>query len=204
MGPLEQVKPWSSRSVNGVHRFLSAVWRNIIDDRAETTKLSPAVKDVPADKETLRLLHETIQRVTTDLDAMKFNTAISALMVFNNHLTKLDVRPRAAVEPFVLLLAPFAPHIGEELWHALGHKDTLAYEPWPKADPTLLKADTIDVPVQVNGKLRSRLTVPADSDEKALEAAALADEKVQGFMAGKEVKKVIVAKGKLVNIVVAG
>lgn len=204
MGPLEQVKPWSSRSVNGVHRFLSAVWRNVIDDRAETTKLSPAIKDVPADKDTLRLLHETIQRVTTDLDAMKFNTAIAAMMVFNNHLTRLDVRPRAAVEPFVLLLAPFAPHIGEELWQALGHKDTLAYEPWPKADPKLLKADTIEVPVQVNGKLRSRLTVPADTDENALEAASLADEKVQAFIAGKQVKKVIVAKGKLVNIVVAG
>ncbi|HEY1380603.1 MAG TPA: leucine--tRNA ligase, partial [Gemmataceae bacterium] len=204
MGPLEQVKPWSSRSVNGVYRFLSAVWRNVVDDRAEATQLSPAVKDVPADKETLRLLHETIQRVTDDLEAMKFNTAISALMVFNNHLTKLDARPRAAVEPFVLLVSPFAPHVGEELWHALGHKDTLAYEPWPTADPALLKADTIEVPVQVNGKLRSRLTVPADSDEKALEAAALADEKVKAFIDGKQVKKVIVAKGKLVNVVVAG
>ncbi len=204
MGPLEQVKPWSSRSVNGVYRFLSAVWRNVIDDRAETTQLNPAVKDVPAGRETLRLLHETIQRVTDDLDAMKFNTAISALMVFNNHLTKLDVRPRSAVEPFVLLVSPFAPHVGEELWHALGHTDTLAYERWPKADPALLKADTIEVPVQVNGKLRSRLTVPADSDEKALEAAALADEKVKAFIDGKPVKKVIVAKGKLVNVVVAG
>jgi leucyl-tRNA synthetase len=202
MGPLEQVKPWSTRSVNGVSRFLSGVWRNTIDDRTETTTLSPAVTNASAEKETLRLLHETIQRVTEDLDAMKFNTAIAAMMVYNNHLTKLKTRPRAAVEPFVLLLAPFAPHIAEELWHALGHKDTLTYEPWPKADPALLKSDTIEVPVQVNGKLRSRLTVSADSDEKTLEAAALADEKVIAFIAGKQVKKVIVAKGKLVNIVV--
>jgi leucyl-tRNA synthetase len=202
MGPLEQVKPWSTRGVEGVYRFLSRVWRAIIDDRAETTQLSPAVKDVPADKETLRLLHHTIQKVTDDLDGMRFNTAIATMMEYTNHLTKLDVRPRAAVEPFVLLLAPFAPHVGEELWHALGHNDTLAYEPWPKADPKLLKADTIEVPVQVNGKLRSRLTVPADSDEKFLEAAALADEKVKAFIDGKQVKKVIVAKGKLVNIVV--
>jgi leucyl-tRNA synthetase len=204
MGPLEQVKPWSTRGVEGVYRFLSRVWRVIIDDRAETTQLGPAVKDVPADKETLRLLHHTIRRVTDDLDGMRFNTAIAAMMEYTNHLTKLEVRPRAAVEPFVLLLSPFAPHIGEELWHALGHTDTLTYEPWPKADPALLKADTIEVPVQVNGKLRSRVTVPADSDEKALEAAALADEKIKSFISGKQVRKVIVAKGKLVNIVVAG
>ncbi|HEX4592182.1 MAG TPA: leucine--tRNA ligase, partial [Gemmataceae bacterium] len=202
MGPLEQVKPWSTHGVEGVYRFLSRVWRAIIDDRAETTQLSPAVRDVPADKETLRLLHHTIQKVTDDLDGMRFNTAIAAMMEYTNHMTRLEVRPRTAVEPFVLLLSPFAPHIGEELWHALGHTDTLAYEPWPKADPALLKADTIEVPVQVNGKLRSRLAVPADSDEKALEAAALADEKVKALIAGKQVKKVIVAKGKLVNIVV--
>ncbi len=202
MGPLEQVKPWSTHGVEGVYRFLSRVWRAVIDDRAETTALSPAVKDVPAAKETLRLLHHTIQKVTDDLDGMRFNTAIAAMMEYTNHLTKLDVRPRAAVESFVLLLSPFAPHIGEELWQALGHAETLAYEPWPKADPALLKADTIEVPVQVNGKLRSRLTVPADIDEKALEAAALADEKVVAFIAGKQLKKVIVVKGKLVNIVV--
>jgi leucyl-tRNA synthetase len=204
MGPLEQVKPWSMRGVEGVYRFLSRVWRAVIDERAETTQLNPAVKDVPPDRDTLRLLHVTIQRVTDDLDHMRFNTAIAAMMEFTNHQTKLDVRPKSVIGPFVLLLAPFAPHIAEELWRALGHSDTLAYEPWPKADPALLKADTIEVPVQVNGKLRSKLTVPADSDEKVLEAAALADEKVKAFIAGKQVKKVIVAKGKLVNIVVAG
>jgi leucyl-tRNA synthetase len=204
MGPLEQVKPWSTRGVEGVYRFLSRVWRAVIDDRAETTQLSATVKDAPAEKETLRLLHYTIQKVTDDLDGMRFNTAIAAMMEYTNHLTRLEVRPRSAIEPFVLLLSPFAPHIGEELWHALGHADTLAYEAWPKADPALLKADAIEVPVQVNGKLRSRITVPADIDEKALEAAALADEKVKSLIAGKAVKKVIVVKGKLVNIVVAG
>jgi leucyl-tRNA synthetase len=204
MGPLEQVKPWSMRGVEGVYRFLSRVWRAVIDERAETVQLNAAVQDVPPDRDTLRLLHVTIQRVTDDLDGMRFNTAIAAMMEFTNHLTKLEVRPKAVIEPFVLILSPFAPHIAEELWRALGHANTLAYEPWPKADPALLKADTIEVPVQVNGKLRSRLTVPADSDEKALEAAALADEKVRNFIAGKQVKKVIVAKGKLVNIVVSG
>jgi len=203
MGPLEQVKPWSMRGVSGVSGFLSKAWRNLIDDRADKTQLNPAVRDVPADRDTLRLLHETIAKVTADLDEMKFNTAISALMVYNNHLTKLEVRPKSAVEPFVLLLSPFAPHMGEELWQALGHAETLAYEPWPKADPALLKADTIEVPVQVNGKLRSKLVVAADSDEKTLEAAALADEKIKAFIGGKQIKKVIVAKGKLVNVVVA-
>ncbi|HTK77472.1 MAG TPA: leucine--tRNA ligase [Gemmataceae bacterium] len=203
MGPLEQVKPWSMHGVKGVSGFLSKAWRNLIDDRAEKTQLNPAVRDVAADRDTLRLLHETIAKVTADLEEMKFNTAISALMVFNNHLTKLEVRPKSVVEPFVLLLSPFAPHMGEELWQALGHAETLAYETWPKADPALLKADTIEVPVQVNGKLRSKLVVAADSDEKTLEAAALADEKVKAFIGGKQIKKVIVAKGKLVNVVVA-
>jgi leucyl-tRNA synthetase len=203
MGPLEQVKPWSMRGVSGVSGFLSKVWRNLIDDRAEKTQLNPAVRDVAADRDTLRLLHETIAKVTADLDEMKFNTAISALMIYNNHLAKLEVRPKSAVEPFVLLLSPFAPHMAEELWQALGHAETLAYEAWPKADPALLKSDTIEVPVQVNGKLRSKLVVAADSDEKTLEAAALADEKVKAFIGGKQIKKVIVAKGKLVNVVVA-
>jgi leucyl-tRNA synthetase len=204
MGPLEQVKPWSMRGVEGVYRFLSRVWRAVIDERAESVQLGPAIQDVPPDRETLRLLHVTIQRVTDDLDAMRFNTAIAAMMEFTNHLTKLDVRPKAVIDPFVLILSPFAPHIAEELWRAHGHGDTLAYEAWPKADPALLKADTIEVPIQVNGKLRSKVTVPADIDEKALEAAAFADEKVKNFISGKQVKKVIVAKGKLVNIVVVG
>jgi leucyl-tRNA synthetase len=146
----------------------------------------------------------TIRRVTDDLDGMRFNTAIAAMMEYKNHLMKLEVRPRSVIEPFVLILAPFAPHIAEELWRALGHADTLAYEPWPQADPALLKADTIEVPVQVNGKLRSKLTVSANSDEKALETAALADEKVKNFINNKQIKKVIVAKNKLVNIVIAG
>jgi leucyl-tRNA synthetase len=204
MGPLEQVKPWSMHGVEGVYRFLSRVWRAVIDERAETVQLGPAIKEVPPDRETLRLLHVTIQRVTDDLDAMRFNTAIAAMMEFTNHLTKLEVRPKAVIDPFVLILAPFAPHIAEELWRALGHTDTLAYEKWPHADLALLKADTIEVPIQVNGKLRSKLTVPADSDEKALEMAALADDKVKTFINGKQVKRVIVAKGKLVNIVVVG
>jgi len=134
---------------------------------------------------------------------MRFNTAIAAMMEFTNHLTKLDVRPRPVLEPFVLLLSAFAPHLAEELWQALGHPETLAYEPWPKLDPDLIKADEIEIPVQVNGKLRARLTVPADIDEATLREKALADERISVLIAGKQVRKVIVVPGKLVNIVVS-
>ncbi len=203
MGPLEATKPWSMRGVEGVYRFLSRVWRLAIDDRAEQTKRSEAVQDVEPDRETQRLLHHTIKRVTDDLEAMSFNTAIAAMMEFSNHLTRQTVRPRSVLQTFVLLLSPFAPHLAEELWQALGGKTTLAYEPWPAYDEALLKADEIEVPVQVNGKLRAKIKVPADTDAKALEAAARADERVRAAMEGKTVRKVIIAPGnKLVNFVV--
>jgi leucyl-tRNA synthetase len=202
MGPLEAVKPWSMRGVEGVYRFLGRVWRIIVDDRAETIKLAESIQDVEPDRETVRKLHQTIEKVTSDLDEMRFNTAISAMMEFSNHLTKLTVRPRSVLDPFVLLLSPFAPHIAEELWRALGHKDTLAYEPWPKFDAALAKADEIEVPVQINGKLRAKLVVPADIDDAALKATALADERIASHLAGKQVRKVIVVPRKLVNIVV--
>src|SRR5262249_2758450 len=157
MGPLEAVKPWSMQGVEGVYRFLSRVWRIFIDERAEPVRLGETMQDVEPQRETLRELHRTIQRVTEDLDEMRFNTAIAAMMEYSNHLTPLTMRPRKALEPFVLLLAPFAPHMAEELWAALGHKKTLAYEPWPKFDPQLVKADEIEIPVQINGKVRTRL-----------------------------------------------
>jgi leucyl-tRNA synthetase len=203
MGPLEAVKPWSMRGVEGVYRFLNRVWRVFIDDRAEELRLADAVQDVEADRETLRKLHQTIQKVTDDLDGMRFNTAIAAMMELNNHLTALSVRPRSVLQPYVLLLSPFAPHLAEELWEALGHPKTLAYEPWPKYDANLVRAETIEVPVQVNSKVRTKLTVPADVDDATLEATALADERVQAAIAGKKIVKVKVVPRRLVNIVVA-
>ncbi|MBI1916382.1 MAG: leucine--tRNA ligase [Planctomycetes bacterium] len=203
MGPLEATKPWSMRGVEGVSRFLNRVWRLFIDEDAEQVVLSPAVADVPADRDTERKLHQTIKKVTEDLDGMRFNTAIAAMMEFTNHVTKLEVRPRVALEPFVLLLSPFAPHIAEELWQALGGAETLAYEPWPKYDPELVKEEEIVVPVQINGKVRTKLTVAAGIDKESLEKTALADERVRELIAGKQVKKVIVVPGKLVNIVVS-
>src|SRR5262249_37591507 len=156
MGPLEATKPWSMRGVEGVSRFLGRVWRLIVDDRAEEMKLAAAVQDVEPDGETLRLLHATIKKVTVDLDSMAFNTAIAKMMELCNHLTGLEVRPRSVLNTFVLLLSPFAPHLAEELWQALGHSNTLAYEPWPAYDEALTKAETIEVPVQINGKVRER------------------------------------------------
>jgi leucyl-tRNA synthetase len=202
MGPLEAVKPWSMHGVEGVYRFLGRVWRVFIDDRADDVRLSESVRDVPPEAETLRLLHRTIQRVTEDLDGMRFNTAIAAMMEFTNHLTPLPVRSRSVLGPFVLLLAPFAPHLAEELWRTLGGGESLAYEPWPPFDPALTKADAIEVPVQVNGKVRLRLTVPAELDKAGLEKTVLADERVRALLEGKPVRKVIVVPGKLVNIVV--
>jgi leucyl-tRNA synthetase len=202
MGPLEATKPWSLRGVEGVYRFLSRVWRLIIDERAEEVRLSPAVQDVPASRPLLRKLHQTIKKVTEDIEGLRFNTAIAALMEFANYLAREEVRPRTVVEPFVLLLSPFAPHLGEELWQALGHRDSLAYVPWPAWEEALLQEEVVEIPVQVNGKLRSRVRVPAGSDEEALRTYALADARIQELVAGKTIRRVIVIPDKLVNIVV--
>ena len=163
MGPLEQVKPWSMSGVEGVSRFLGRAWRMIVDERADDLQLNPAVQDVPPTEAQDRVLHKTIQTVTEDVEKLSFNTAISRLMEFTNEFTKADVRPRTAMESFVLLLAPFAPHIAEELWQLLGHAETLAYAPWPQFDESKVAEDTIEIPVQVNGKLRAKITVPADA-----------------------------------------
>jgi leucyl-tRNA synthetase len=203
MGPLEATKPWNMRGVEGVYRFLGRVWRLYIDDRAEQVKLNESVQDVPADRETLRQLHRTIQRVTEDLDGMRFNTAIAAMMELTNHLTPMSVRPRSVLEPFVLLLAPFAPHLAEEMWHALGNNQSLAYEAWPNYDPALLAVDEIEVPVQMNGKVKLRLMVPAGLAAGALENHVMDRDEVRALLAGKTVRRVIVPpRGGLVNIVV--
>jgi leucyl-tRNA synthetase len=204
MGPLEAAKPWSMQGVNGVFGFLNRVWRLIIDERAETMQLNAAIVDRAPNADENRLLHQTIQKVTDDIHNLAFNTAISRMMEFTNYFTTASERPREAMQKFVLLLSPFAPHIAEELWHALGHTQSLAYEPWPEFDPALAKEDTIEVPVQINGKLRSKITAAAGADKEALESAARNDEKVRELLAGKQVVKVIVVPGRLVNFVVKG
>jgi leucyl-tRNA synthetase len=202
MGPLEQTKPWQMSGVEGVYRFLGRVWRMIVDERAETVKLAEAVSDAAPTDEQLRVLHKTIKAVTDDIDRLSFNTAISRMMEFSNFMSSESVRPKSVLSQFVQLLSPFAPHIAEELWNVLGHPQTLAYEPWPTYDPALLVEDSVEVPVQFNGKLRSKIVVPANSDAAALEAAARADEQVQKNLEGKTIVKVVAVPGRMVNFVV--
>jgi leucyl-tRNA synthetase len=172
----------------------------IIDE--DTGELAEQVKEAEADEETLRLLNQTIKKVGYDIETFGFNTAISAMMIFINHLNKQTVRPKAVIEKFVLILAPFAPHIAEELWEKLGHTNSLAYEPWPEYDKELIKEKEIELAVQVNGKIKDRIVVSAEADEEQIKQKALASEKVVAALAGKEPKKVIVIKSRLVNIVI--
>jgi leucyl-tRNA synthetase len=199
MGPLEASRPWATKDVVGAYRFLQRVWRLVVDEQTGTER---AAHHEALDDETLRLLHRTIAGVSEDYAALRNNTAAAKLIEYTNHLTKQGVTARAALEPLVLMVAPLAPHLAEELWKRLGHGTSLAHGPFPVADPQYLVEDTAEYPVQVNGKVRGHVTVPADADADTLEAAALADEKVLAFLNGASPKKVIVVAGRLVNIVV--
>jgi len=200
MGPLEATKPWSMQGVEGVHRFLNKFWRCVIDE--QTGSLHSSIKDVEADEETQRLLHQSIKKVTQNIDTFRFNTAISQMMIFVNHLIKLETRPKKAIETFTLLLAPLSPHIGEEVWQMLGHANTLTYESWPKFDENLAKEKEIELAVQVLGKIKDKIVVSAEADEDEIKQKALACEKVASSIAGKEIKKIIIIKSRLVNIVI--
>lgn len=199
MGPLDTSRPWATKDVIGAHRFLQRVWRLVVDEETGATRVT---EGNPAD-ETLRLLHRTIAGVDEDLAAMRDNTAGAKLIELTNHLTKAypGGAPRSAVEPVVLMLAPLAPHMTEELWERLGHTHSLAHGPFPVADPALLTAETVEYPIQVNGKVRSRIQVDPEADRAAIEAAALADEKIAALLDGKAPRKLIVVPGRLINIV---
>ncbi|HEU5301718.1 MAG TPA: leucine--tRNA ligase [Acidimicrobiia bacterium] len=202
MGPLDASRPWSTADIVGVHKFLQRAWRSVVDE--ETGEIR--VADEPADAETRRVLHRTIAAVRDDMAELKFNTAIARLFELNNHLTKVvsdrGAAPRDVVEQFVLMLSPLTPHIAEELWRRLGHPGSLAYELFPVADPAELLDESVEVPVQVNGKVRSRISVPADADQAAIEATARADDRIGSLLADATVRKVIVVPGRLVNFVV--
>ena len=198
MGPLEASRPWATKDVVGAYRFLQRVWRLVVDEQTGTERVA---EHEALDDETLRQLHRTIAGVSDDYTNLRNNTAAAKLIEYTNHLTKQGVTARAALEPLVLMVAPLAPHLAEELWKRLGHDTSLAHGPFPVADPQYLVEDTAEYPVQVNGKVRGRITVAADADADALEAAALADDKVQAFLNGATPKKVIVVAGRLVNIV---
>ncbi len=200
MGPLETSKPWNTRDVPGLHKLCQRIWRLFIDE--ETGALSSALTDAAPQEAALRVLHKTIKRVGDDIEQLKFNTAIAAIFDFVNALTPMSPRPRAVLEPFVLLVAPFAPHLAEELWARVGHARSLAHESWPAYDASLARDEEVEIAVQIGGKLKSRVRVPADADDAILQEAALADAKVAAAIAGKPIRKVIVVKGRLVNILV--
>ncbi len=198
MGPLEAMKPWSTRGVEGITRFLDRVWRLVV---GEDGGLSRAVVESEPTLDQQRLLHQTIKKVTDDIEELRFNTAIAQMMVFTNEMTKLNERPRSLLEPFILLLAPFAPHLCEELWERLGHQPSLVRHPWPSYDPALLVSERMTIPVQINGKLRSKIEVSADAAREQVIAVARQDAKVREWLQGKEPRNVIYVEKKLINFV---
>jgi leucyl-tRNA synthetase len=207
MGPLEQSKPWSMTGVEGVSRFLARVWRLVMqENQASEWEMGPISADAALDKTQQRVVHATIKKVGEDIEALSFNTAIAQMMVYVNTFTNVTPCPLAALRTLLILLNPFAPHLTEELWARLGAKfagfeGLAADQPWPQYDPALLVEDEVEIPIQVNGKVRDRLVVSKDADKAALEAAALASPKVWEFTGGKAIKKIVVVPGKLVNIV---
>jgi leucyl-tRNA synthetase len=198
MGPLDVSRPWDTRAVVGSYRFLQRIWRLVVDEQTGELR----VVDTPTDDETRRLLHRVIDGVRTDIAEMRFNTAIAKLIELTNRVTAVSVAgtAREVVEPLVKMVSPFAPHLAEELWKRTGHPDTIAYADFPAADPALLVAASVTYPVQVNGKVRGRVEVPADASEDAVRAAALAE--VGPHLGGQEPRKVIVVAGRMVSVVI--
>jgi leucyl-tRNA synthetase len=228
MGPLEMVKPWNTKGVEGVYRFLGRVWRLFVDEKSETEfeqaettatesqshrdllnliKLNSSIKNDAATPAQLKTLHACIKKVMEDLDGLRFNTAISAMMVFVNDAITWETKPISALREFLILLQPFAPHIAEELWQKLSANSqlpsaNLAYAPWPKFDAALLVESEIEIPVQVNGKLRDVIKVSVNATQADLETAAKSSEKVKPFIEGKTIKKIVVVPKRMVNLIV--
>jgi leucyl-tRNA synthetase len=202
MGPLEATKPWSMTGVGGVRNFLDRVWRMIVDDKSDQLVLNPALADTACDDDQRRLLHQTIKTVTEDIESMSFNTAIARMMEFTNHFTREKQRPKDAMRTFLVLLSPYAPHLCEELWSLLGGSESISKETWPAWDEAALLQSSIELPVQINGKVKAKISVAPDANQETVTAAALADEKVQAAIDGKNIVKKIVVPGRLVNLVV--
>jgi leucyl-tRNA synthetase len=198
MGPMDMSRPWQTRDVVGSLRYLQRLWRLVVSETTGET----VVVDVEPDDETLKLLHRTIDGVSVDYAEMAYNTAIAKLIVLTNHLTKsAAATPRSVAEALVLMTAPLAPHIAEEMWARLGHAESLAHGPFPAADPALLVAEQVEYPIQVKGKVRSRVTVPADAPVEDVERAALADARILELLDGAAPRKVVVVPGRMVSIV---
>jgi leucyl-tRNA synthetase len=193
MGPLEATKPWSTRGVEGVHRFLKRSWRMLVNTK---------IGDVQMDKEQLRLLHATIKKVGEDTGKLSFNTAISQMMIFLNEFSKLDVMPREAALAYVKLLSPYAPHLAEEIWEVLGQKSPVSLAPWPEYDEKFLQIDEVDILIQVLGKPKARMMMPASAAPAEMEKLALANPELKAAIEGKSFVKAVCVPKRLVNIVV--
>lgn len=200
MGPLEQVKPWNTKSVSGVYRFLNRSWNLIVNDEG---KLNPKIGS-KGTVELERSLHRTIKKVTEDIEGLKFHTALAALMTFINEAYEQESLNIDVINKFILLLSPMAPHLAEELWEITGHKNTLAYEPWPEYDADLAKSLETTYAVQVNGKLRETIVVAAGSNKENVLSVVKGNEKISSYLTGKEIVKEIFVPERLVNFVVKG
>ncbi|WP_437829149.1 leucine--tRNA ligase [Niallia taxi] len=199
MGPLDAAIAWSTNGLDGSRRFLDRIWRLLVDDNGE---ISDKVQDIEEAKGLDKIYHQTVKKVTEDFEGLRFNTAISQMMVFINECYKADVLPKAYIEGFVKLLSPICPHIAEELWEKLGSSaGTIAYEAWPAYDEAKMVDDEIEIVIQINGKVKTKLMVPADANKDALEQIAMEDSQVKEQIDGKTVRKIIAVPGKLVNIV---
>ncbi len=198
MGPIDQDRPWETKSVVGSHRLLQRVWRNLVDEESGALKIS----DEPASDDLRRALHRTIDAVRSDMDKLSFNTAIARITELNNEITKLDgSTPREVAQPLVRLLSPLVPHVAEELWSRMGEEGSVVFADFPVADQSLLVSDEVEIAVQIKGKVRARITVSADADEETMTAAAMADERIQELLGDSEIRKTIVVPGRLVNII---
>jgi leucyl-tRNA synthetase len=205
MGPLEQMKPWSMRGVEGVSRFLARVWRLMMaENQAGEWEVSSALQEIEPTREQLKVLHATIKKVGADIETLSFNTAISQMMIFVNAFiprSETAQIPLGTMRTFLILLSPFAPHLSAELWERLQSPGEMTAQSWPVYDEKFLVEDTVEMPVQVNGKVRDRITVSISANEEEVKARALASPKVQQLLEGKSVKRVVVVPKKLVNIV---
>ena len=196
LGPVEQAKPWNTAGISGVYNFLNKYWR--LFHQENTFSLN----DTPASKEALKILHKTIEKVTQDIEQFSLNTSVSAFMIATNELTALKCTNREILESLTVLLAPFAPHICEELWALMGHKESISTVPYPVADPQHLQEDTKEYPISFNGKLRFTLQLGTALSKDEIEVAVMQDDRTQTYLDGKTPKKVIVVPNKIVNIVV--
>jgi leucyl-tRNA synthetase len=204
MGPLEQMKPWSMKGVEGVSRFLARVWRLMMkENQAGEWELSSTVQEIEPTKAQQKITHATVKKVTDDIEALAFNTAISQMMIFVNAFTNAEAIPVSAMRTFLVALNPFAPHITSELWQQLNSPGDITEQPWPAYDESFLVEDEIEIVLQVNGKVRDRIKMPLDATNAEMEAASRANDKVRNAVGSQTIRKVVVVPNKLVNIVAA-